>query len=59
MMGGSLEENIALFTAAQEIIQNAEQVGNGLRSITMRIRGRLQTSLHIGKPICTVPFIKQ
>ncbi len=39
MMGGSLEENIALFTAAQEIIQNAEQVGNGLRSITMRIRG--------------------
>lgn len=39
MMGGSLEDNIALFTAAQEIIQNPEQVGNALRSITMRIRG--------------------
>ncbi len=40
MMGGTLEENIALFTAAQEIIQNPEQVGNALRSITMRIRGK-------------------
>lgn len=39
MMGGSLEENIALFTAAQEIVQNPEQVGNALRSISMRIRG--------------------
>lgn len=39
MMGGSIEENIALFTAAQEIIQNPEQVGNALRSISMRIRG--------------------
>lgn len=38
-MGSSLEENIALFTAGQEIIQNDSQVGNALRSIAMRIRG--------------------
>lgn len=42
VMGSSLEENIALFTAGQEIIQNDNQVGNALRSISMRIRGRLQ-----------------
>lgn len=39
LMGSSLEENIALFTAGQEIIQNDSQVGNALRSISMRIRG--------------------
>ncbi len=38
-MGSSLEENIALFTAAQEIIQNDSKVGNAIRTITMRIRG--------------------
>lgn len=37
--GGTLEDNIALFTAGQEVIQNAPQVGNALRSIGMRIRG--------------------
>lgn len=39
LMGSTLEENIALFTAGQEIIQNDSQVGNALRSISMRIRG--------------------
>lgn len=38
-MSSTLDENIALFTAAQEIIQNDAQVGNALRSISMRIRG--------------------
>lgn len=38
-MGSTLEENIALFTAGQEIIQNDSQVGNALRSISMRVRG--------------------
>ncbi len=38
-MGSSLDENIALFTAAQEITQDASKVGNALRSISMRIRG--------------------
>lgn len=38
-MGSTLEENIALFTAAQEITQDASKVGNALRSISMRIRG--------------------
>lgn len=38
-MNSSLEENIALFTAAQEITQDDSKVGNALRSISMRIRG--------------------
>lgn len=38
-MGSTLDENIALFTAAQEIIQDDSKVGNALRSISMRIRG--------------------
>ena len=38
-MGSTLDENIALFTAAQEITQDASKVGNALRSISMRIRG--------------------
>lgn len=36
-MNSSLEENIALFTAAQEITQDDSKVGNALRSISMRI----------------------
>ena len=39
VMGTSLEETIALFTAAQEITQDASKVGNALRSMSMRIRG--------------------
>lgn len=38
-MGSTLEENVALFTAAQEIMQDESKVGNGLRTIAMRIRG--------------------
>ena len=38
-MNSSLEENIALFTAAQEITQDDSKVGNALRSISMRVRG--------------------
>jgi len=35
----TLEETIALITAGTEITQNASKVGNGLRTISMRIRG--------------------
>lgn len=35
----SLEETISLFTAGQEITQDAEKMGNALRTISMRIRG--------------------
>ena len=38
-VGGTLEDNIALFTAGQEIVQDASQVGNAIRSIALRIRG--------------------
>ena len=39
MTGTSLEQNIALFTAGQEIVQNADMVGTALRTMSMRIRG--------------------
>lgn len=35
----SLDETIALITAGTEIVQDASKVGNGLRTISMRIRG--------------------
>lgn len=38
-MNSTLEENIALFTAAQEITQDESKVGNAIRSISMRVRG--------------------
>lgn len=38
-MNSTLEENIALFTAAQEITQDDSKVGNAIRSISMRVRG--------------------
>lgn len=38
-VGGTIEDNIALFTAGQEIVQDASQVGDAIRSIALRIRG--------------------
>lgn len=35
----TLDETIALITAGTEIVQDASKVGNGLRTISMRIRG--------------------
>ncbi|MFL1672443.1 phage tail tape measure protein [Paenibacillus dendritiformis] len=37
--GNSLEESIALITAANTVVQNPERVGNGLKTVTMRLRG--------------------
>lgn len=39
MTGTSFEQNVALFTAGQEIVQNADMVGTALRTMSMRIRG--------------------
>lgn len=39
VMGTSYEDAFALFTGAQEIMQDADKVGNGLKSVAMRIRG--------------------
>ncbi len=36
----SFEQTLALITAGTEITQDASRVGNGLRTISMRIRGR-------------------
>ena len=38
-MNTDLDKSIALFTAGQEIAQDAPKVGNALRSISLRIRG--------------------
>ena len=37
----TMDQTVALFTAGQEIVQNAETVGSSLRTISMRIRGKL------------------
>ncbi len=38
-MNTNLDKTIALFTAGQEIAQDASKVGNALRSISLRVRG--------------------
>lgn len=38
-IGTSAEDSFALFTGAQEIIQNAETVGTALKTLSLRIRG--------------------
>lgn len=52
VMNSSLDENIALFTAGQEIAQDAHRVGNALRSIALRIRGRMIASTYSN--ICAI-----
>lgn len=39
MSGNTLEQSIAMGTVAQEVNQNAEKVGNGLKTLSMRLRG--------------------
>lgn len=38
-MDTSLDKTIAIFTAGQEVVQDASQVGNALKSISLRVRG--------------------
>ena len=38
-IGTSVEDSFALFTGAQEVIQNAETVGVALKTLSLRIRG--------------------
>lgn len=37
--GNDLDQSIALITAGNTILQNPEKVGNGLKTISMRLRG--------------------
>lgn len=39
--GNDLNQSIAMFTAAQEIVQNAESVGTALRTVSLRLRGKV------------------
>ncbi len=42
----TLEETIALSTAATEITRDAESVGNALKTVSMRIRGKIVASIY-------------
>ena len=46
-----LDQTLALITGASEITQNAKETGQAIRTITMRLRGRI-SCLHMGKLIC-------
>lgn len=50
-LGGTFEENIALFTTGQEILQDASQMGNAIRSITMRIKGYDEDTQEFSKDV--------
>lgn len=39
VIGTSVQDSFALFTGAQEVIQNAETVGTALKTLSLRIRG--------------------
>lgn len=45
--GADLEDTIALFTAGQEVVQDAEQVGSAIKSFSMRIRGMEETGEYL------------
>ena len=50
----SLEETIALITAGTEIVQNSSKVGNGLRTISMRIRGMNEETEELDSSLVTI-----
>lgn len=37
--GNTIDESVALVTAANAVIQNPEQVGNALKTLSLRLRG--------------------
>lgn len=43
--GNDLDQTLALITGATEITQNAKETGQAIRTITMRIRGKLYASI--------------
>ena len=53
-IGGDIQDTIALFTAGQEILQNADTMGNALRSITMRIRGYSEESEELSEDLANI-----
>lgn len=42
----SLEETIALGTAATEITRDASSVGNAMKTVSMRLRGEIVASIY-------------
>lgn len=54
LAGNDINKSLAMLTGGTEITQNASEMGNALKVLSMRIRGR-HTCLHIGKvymPCC-------
>ena len=44
--GNSIDESVALITAANSVVQNPEQVGTALKTLSMRLRGRIYAPLY-------------
>ena len=42
-MNQSFEDTAALFTGGMEILQDAESMGSSLRTLSMRVRGKLSS----------------
>lgn len=53
-MGDSLENTIALFTAGQEIAQDASKTGNALRSIALRVRGYDEETMQLSSDLTEI-----
>lgn len=53
-VGTSFQDSVALFTGAQEIIQNSEKVGTALRSISMRVRGYNESTEELDNNLSTI-----
>lgn len=57
MAGNSIEQSIAMGTVAQEVNQNAEKVGNGLKTLAMRLRGTAEDGEELDAKLA--PLIKR
>lgn len=53
-IGEDINDTIALFTAGQEILQDADIMGNALRSITMRVRGYSEETEELSEDLVNI-----
>ena len=44
--GNTLDESIGLITAANEVVQDPDSVGTALKTLTMRLRGKMYAPLY-------------
>lgn len=51
MSGNSLEETLAMLTGAGEIVQNLENTGNGIKILSLRLRGMKGALEELNEPV--------